>query len=720
MKVLIGPTATPPARKGSYACDAHDSLTVTFLLRVAVGVVVATLLLGAAGVVASEHVQHEHPEEAAGDGDLASVERWLSGQLGERHVDCADGLAVGDFDPCEDLDEEYESLLERYVTVERERDGDTSTSERLNETRQQQREYAALREEFDRTYEEYREARQAGDEASARERARELQRLAARLEELGADLDVHFRELDGAVEGNLTAASDSIGESTEEVRTVTLRVERETFEETRVTALADGRAAFDDPAPVTGFVTTENDTRVSGGRVVVDDGGQTFATAVDGNGTYRVPYRPAVVPQGRTELTVQYVPDDALPYLGSNTTVTTTVEGTPSEVAIESANDTVALGEPLRVRGAVRAGDAGPAGVPVAVAADGVVLAANRTDENGTFDLRTRFPADVRAGDVTFTVAASAEGLAVEPSRTAVDLTVEETPTSLGVTATRREGAVFVSGRLEAGNGAPVGERPVTVAVGETETAVTTADDGTYQFEYDGDDADDVDAVAAAYDEEGSNLAASSARTNLGSEGSLSSLATGGEDLFRSIWASFRSSLLPLEGEGLGGDGDGLLDTLLAFARAYPLLSGAVLLGVLLNAVAWGYLARTRWKGSGPAATRGSETSEERDAAAEDAPARPVPDLLLDSARRRVDSDPNAAVRTGYAAVRTGLDGQRGSQTHWEFYRTVGSDLDEDRQPSLRSITETFEQAAFAAKGVDAATARAALEDAERCLAETG
>jgi hypothetical protein len=677
----------------------------------AISVGVAVLLLGATAVTTADDHHHEQPDEVQGDGDLESIERWLSGKMGERHVDCADGLAVGNFDACDDLDEEYESLLERYVSVERDLEGETSTSEQLNETRQQQREYAQLRKEFNRTYEEYREARADGDEARARELARELQRLGSRIEELGGELDVRFRELDGEVNANLTSASASINESTDQVRRVVIRVEQESFEPTRITTFAGPRSSFVSPSTVSGIVTTENETRVSGGRVVVNDSEQRFVTPVDDNGTYELAYRPVLVSTGETELTVQFRPADDQPYLGSNTTATTSVERTASTVEISDANGTVVIGDQLNVSGAVRASDRGVPAVPVIVEANGVVLAATRTNESGAFQAGTRIPAEVPAGDAALGVAASEAGRAIEPSGDAVPLTIAETPTDLRVTATRRDDSVYVSGRLTADNGATVGERPVTVTVGDTETEVTTDPDGTYRFEYFGDDAAPVETVTAEYDEDASNLVSSAARTRLDSGGSLAALATGGKELLQSIWRS----ILPGSGDSPFGGGRSLLGVLEAVARAHPFLAGIIGIGIVLNGVVWGAIAKRRWLGS-KAEPTDTESDEAADAVPDAEPSEPVPDLLLDSARQHLETDPESAVRTGYAAVRSGLDGDRGSETHWEFYRAIGPELPDDRRPSLRSITETFERAAFAASGVERADAEAAIDDAEQCL----
>lgn len=665
---------------------------MTFPLRVAVAVGFTLLLLGAPGIAAADQADHEHPDEVDDGGDLRSVERWLSNEIGKRHVNCSEGLAVGSFDPCEDLDEEYESLLSEYVSVERELEGETSTAERLNETRKQQREYARLVREFNTTYEEYQEARQAGDDRRARELARELQELAARIEELGGDLDVRFRELDSDIEGNVSSASDSINESTSEVRTIATRIETESFKPTQITVDVEPRASFRSPATVSGMVTDANGSAILGGRVVVDDGEQNFTTALIWGGEFELEYRPTNTSRGFTKLDVQYFPDETTRYQGSNVTASTVVEGTPSTVDVTAMNDTVVLGERLRVVGEVRASERGVGDVPVTIAADGVVLASPRTDDSGTFTASPRLPANVSAGAVQLTATASAPDRAILPSENAALVTVGETPTDLRVAATRDgdEGEVAITGRLTTATDADaaVGERPVTVTVGDTEYNVTTDADGYFRLTHDADDAT-ATTVTAEYDEPGSNLGANSAEASLEDESVVAAI---------SAWLTVAA------------------DAVAEVVRSNPLLSAVVLAGVLLNIGIWGLVFYARRRGGtedsleSPADAAESEAGDERSS-------EPSTDLLLDAARSHVVTDPEAAVRTGYAAVRTELDGAGDSRTHWEFYRAVRPELPEERRTSLRSITESFERAAFAAEGVDPDAAEEALEDAERCLA---
>lgn len=654
---------------------------------------IALLLLGATGVAVADEHHHEHPDEASEDGDLADVERWLSDRMGQQHVDCSEGIEVGDYDACEDLDSEYSSLVDRYVTVEREREGSTETAEQLNETRQQQREYADRRERFDQTYEEYREAREAGDEERAREKARELQQHADRLEQVGGNLTRNLGHLDGDVDANLSQSADQINDSTAEVQRTRDDVVTESFEPTTLEASVSAVSSFADPGQATGTVTHQNGSAISGGRIVVDDGAQLFNGSVDEDGSFDVAYRPAPVAPRDRQLRIHYVPEDTDPYLGSEDTATTTVETTPSTVTITNATEGIAVGEPLRVAGDLQAADRGVGGVPVTVLVDGQEIATNRTTSNGSYDIETPFPANVSDGDVDLEVVAAQPNLAIGTSRATSDLTVAETASELSVTTAQENGSVTVSGRLQAANDAPVGERPLTVTVGDTEYDVTTDAAGYYSVDYPG-EAEYGTQVTASYREDGSNLEPSSAATTLRTGSPLSS-----------VLATAQRAL----------------ENLAVFAGSNPRISAMFGAGVLLILGAGVVRHRRRRHADRPEAEPEPQPAPEPDAEDPASPSESAYVALLDAARSRVGTDPEAAVRAGYAAVRARFaqNGATASQTHWEFYQATSRELSEAQAAALQALTESFERVEFSPGGIDDGEAEAAVQCAEQCLQGT-
>lgn len=662
-----------------------------------VAVVGGLLVLSAvAGVAVGDDVQHEHPDNVSDDEDLEAVGGWLGDRMGEIHADCTDGISIGEFDACENLDEEYESFLERYVTVERETvdDEDDQTAETFNETRENQRKLAALHAEFNATLEAYQEARAAGDDERARELARELRRLADEIEALGGLVEASFRELDGATAADLNASADATRASTDDVVRTTVTIEAETFDPTTLRATIDGTATTDEPANLTGRVTDENDTALSEGAVLVESPTQELSTELKPDGTYELAYQPVMEPIGATTLSVRYVPPDESAFLGSETNVSTTVEETASTIDLAESPQTAAFDESVTVAGSVRVGNGVADSIPVALYVGGERLGTTQTSSDGTFEATGRLPATVSVGDTDVEVRASESGVAVGVSRATSSVAVEETETALTVEATDSEDGVTVSGRLETADGAAISDEQITITVEGDERTARTDDSGAYELSVPG--ADEERAVVATYDNPETNLGSNEATTRI--EAGLGVTDEAGESAIDRLISAFGANLIR--------------NSALALAAVLVVLSG-------------GYAYRRRNAAMEaetipPAASADAAESDRPDTTETDTPAV-TPDALLSTARDRLAESPDSAVEVGYAAARSMLSGGRAvdSRTHWEFYHDVESDLDTERQSALRSVTTAFETAAFAPMSLDANEAAAALDDVERCLEST-
>jgi hypothetical protein len=669
---------------------------VSHTLRVVVFVGILLFSLGVAGVAVADEPQHEHPDETGGDGDLAAVERWLGDNMGEIHADCTEGISVGNFDACEDLDEEYKSYLDRYVTVAGDIEGEESDerAERFNKTRRQQAELAELMQEFNRTYESYKAARAASDETRAREDARELRRLADRIRELGGEIAVNFRRLDSATSADLNTAADETEASTREVVLLTNSIEQETFETTRTNISVDQVATFRTPAVVTGTVRDSTGTPLSNATVTVSGDALQTTVKTNATGQFRASYRPTVVEAGPKTLTVNYVPDDTGKYLGSSATDTVEVRPVDSSVTLVNATAAARFSEAVRVRGRVHSGEQSVPGVLVAVSVGDDVLMTTRTDQSGTFEAATHLPANIPTGERTLSVRASEPGHAISPSRARTSLVVSPTPTNLSVNAVPTDGSngIRITGNLTASNTDTIGERPLTISVGGDVYNATTNVDGEYALTVAA--SEGQHDIVVRYDEAETNLQPATA-----------------------------DALVELDNPPADGATDTLdanTETLSSFIRNSPVLAGIAGLLVLVSAVIGLFVWRSRRAGFIDTSDDPDETIVDEGVATEAAEGDQST-ALLDAAREQLDGSPKDAVQAAYAMARARLgDSSTEStvaRTHWEFYHSISGDLDDERAAALRSVTEAFEQATFAPEGIDASEAAAALDDAERCLA---
>lgn len=665
------------------------------VLPVATAVALVVLLVGAGFAVtvavAEDHdTEHEHPDEVDDGGNSSAVQRWLADRLAQHHVDCTEGIRVGDFDACEDLeDDRYGSYLSRYVTVERDSTkSDDRQGERFNETRTKQAELADLLEEFHETHDDYRDARERGDQAAAREHGRELIALTQRIEALGGDVAVNFVVLAEHTDADLQTSAHTINETTEEIVLISESVERESFQATELTASVDETASFESPATVSGRLVDDDGTPITRATIeIVDDRtGRTVQT--DAVGRFETTYRPTRTGVGATNLTVRYLPSSASVYLGAEVNETVDVQQTATTVSIDEATAEAGFDDEVRVAGSIRAAGTGAPGAPVTLSVDDRTVASTRTDESGGFEVAGALPAEVPTGDVEVAVGAGGADLALGPSTGSATMTVTETGTELNVSATTVDDGVRISGALLASDAGPAADRPVEITVGEETRTATTDDAGNYAVVVE--PADEEREVTASYDEPRTNLGPSEATTT----------APPQED-----------------GGGAGGGPVGGADPITDLLRAYPGVAVAAL-GVVIfaagAALAWWRRRDDESAASPEAPVAGADAGAAGGAAGPDVAASRS---HLQRARELLATSPDDAVRAGYVAVRAGLGGDDPVRTHWEFYTDRTGDLPEDRASALRSVTEAFERATFAPGGVDRTAAAAAIEDAERCLA---
>ncbi|QLD88752.1 hypothetical protein HWV07_06765 [Natronomonas salina] len=667
--------------------------------RIGVVLLVMILVLGGAGLAVaqpSEGPQHENPDEADDDSDLQELERWFGGRMGEIHADCTEGITVGNYDACEDLDSEYESYLERYVTVERETTSNESErdAETFNQTRNDQQELAERLQAFNETRQEYEAAREAGDDDRARARAREMRRQANRINELSENVSGGLRALDDDSSANLTRSAEQIEGTAAGVNDTATEAESASLEPVELAVDSDDEASYASPATVSGLVRTGDWSAVTDGVVVVEDAaGFQANTSLNEDGRWSVSYRPTAIETGETTLSVRYVPRNTSRYMGVNETTALSVAETPTTLEVEDATTQAAYGENVTATGTLTAGGEQPENVTVNISVQDEVVGTTRTDSEGRFEVTGPLPAAAPAGNATLGVHGGAPGTALAPSNESQPLSVSATATSISAQVDYDDDRAHVSGRLETADGEPVARQTVRLEADGSSRLATTDANGAYSITVDR-PASRQEAVVG-YPSNGGNLNGS--QTDVTIEPRSDDSFAGFGDLSESLG-------MPTVGQ-----------TLQSLWASHPILMTFLGVLFLLNAAFWVYAAWRRFGGGADEAEAGGDGVAEVDP-----PASAVADETggLAAARAQLEQAPSTAVQLAFATVRSAL-GMADSRTHWEVYQAASESLDEDRRAALRTITETFEAATFSPGGVDSERASDAVDDAERCLSTT-
>jgi hypothetical protein len=686
---------------------------------------------GVAGVDASDHreateTRHEHPEEVDDEGDLLAVQEWLEGRMTQIHLDCAENLSAGESVACERLEEEYPDYLEQYASVERDRTGDNDTSDTFENAREDQQDLANQTEAYRETYEEYQEARAAGDEDERRRLTRELSERAERIEELGGSLNARFTRLEDRTGRDYGDAKRATNETTREIRRTTLEVQEVEFTPSRLSAsIDDTTVSFRRRAVVEGRLTAENGTALADRTITVTVDNRTVATTeTDADGRYNATYRPVTTATGRTTVGAWFQPTGVDPYLGSNASTDVFVTSSTVVTSVEVTDDSVAFGDTVPVQVRVSAAGRGVPGVPVRVLLGGEEIAAGRTGPEGRVLIGGRVPATVPDGERDLTLRASRNGTAIEPTTDSTGLTVEESETNITVEGLLDGEELVVSGQLTA-NGRPVPDQSVGVNVdGEVRKLDVTDRNGRYRVRLPRDTGGaGVWSVSADYEDPSTNLGPASTTQYFTAE---ELETTDGTDTDTTLLGRLRQLVA--------------MNAFLRNLSDAELLAAAVAgLGFLLFAVggvAWGVRRRfeedaaashdtgvppTVVDVSGHDAGREAAEGSTSTVATDDTSATPEPPAVLDAARLRLDEGrPDEAVKIGYGAVRkqlvTDAAGDGDTRTHWEFYRDAAAELTDERTAALERLTVAYERAEFAPDGTGPGTAQAALDAAETCL----
>lgn len=650
----------------------------------------------------NETVRHRRPDNQTEDeGDLGG---WLSGRLGNRLGEGAINISEGQYDFARDLvGDEFEERLDQYVEVT----GNEETGERLNETRDKEEELATLLEEFEQTQAAYEAALEAGDEERARELARELVRLADEIESVSLELEDLLAEIDAELDVDLSEAIDAIEMTREDVTDDRATIIADTLVATELTAgTENATASFLDPLVVTGQLRTVEGDPVANQSIRLTITGNPVMAETDETGAFTVTYRPTDLPTGTQSVSIQYVPMGGVPYLGSEDTVTVSIEQVEPTLTVTEAPDVVAFGEDVAVRGTLNVSD-----VPV----DDVSLQVRLGDQQvgtlpvsaGSFDGSVVVPATVPDGDRQLTVRLPGEDRALASVADSQQVTVRETNTSLSLNVAADgngddSATARVNGTLRTVDGRAIGGEEVTVRVGDQAVATLSTDaNGAYQgrVAVPDDVADEAVSVTVVYGGDG-NLAPSQQERTV----NLSSASGGASP----------------------GPSPDMSDSLV--------VGGAVVIGFLVVLGAVGIWWIRREDGEEAAAAEADEESggagthvdepgvDDGDAAAES--------LLAQASDQLGAGRPERAVQDSYAAVRAHLEltlGMGGPYTHWEFYEACraadadGRGGDDGVEDALRSLTEAFERAVYGVEGVSEETARDVLAAArELCGVDEG
>ncbi|MEZ3168888.1 hypothetical protein ABNG02_16370 [Halorubrum ejinorense] len=405
----------------------------------------------------------------------------------DRLSESADSIEAGEYDAAQQLlAAGYDRQLALYMEVYR--TAVTADLERVEqrqalfaETAALQGRYAERLSAYRSVATDYESAVEADDRERAQRRARDLQNITGDLRRIERSLVPRYEELRETTDGSVETANGIVSATTaDRTRQTAARVES-TYTATEVTAEASPSGSFADPIRLTGRLTAAG-TDPPSGNVSFRVNGKTVTTTIEPDGTFVLPYRPVTANEGPAQVSLTYAPGDAALYLPSQTTVSTRITQSTPSLSIESSSVRASAGSSVTAAGGVTVDGVPVPNASVSLRVGERALAETRTDDTGTYRFDTRLPANVSAGTRTLSVSVGRAGTALVPVSEDAELTIEETPTRLTLSAVRSKGVVNVAGRLVTDAETGIGGEAVVVSVdGERRSTVQTAADGNYQ-----------------------------------------------------------------------------------------------------------------------------------------------------------------------------------------------------------------------------------------------
>lgn len=670
----------------------------------------STERLVSASVQENNSTRHVNPDRAGERGNLEDVELWLAARMGDRIERSSVQLSQGEYEEARSLvGEDYRQLLGKYVDVTGETgERDDGSVDRFAQARETQDELVSQVQEYQETREEYREAKENGDEERARELARDLQRQADEIDDTSRQLERQYDTITNSTAVNLTGSSQAVGTVRSDVSEQQAAIRTEAFVETRLSLSTDAETiSFTEPLEATGRLVAANGSPLSNRSVRFHVGAQNVTTTTDAEGRFVLTYRPTTVPVGEQSLPVRYVPANASKYLGADVNVSVTVEQVQPRIDLARQFDTLAFDDELVVNGSVTVvdvvngsvtaddvvngsvtvDDVGAAAVPVVVTLGDEQLGNTTTGPNGSFTVEGTVPATVEAGERNLSVRVPLAERALTDVTTNASVQVASTETRLVLAESAFEsGELRLSGTLETLTGRPVPNSSVAVILDGTRVGTgRTGTNGTFSARLDvpprlrpASAGEPVQLVVAFYSG-GTNLETARATDSIQGPSSGASAGTGGF-----AWIQLSLSKLAVRG-----------------AIAVLLVLGVA--GVELR------------RDPGPV-----ERSHQKpvDTDQPTGTVRLVPDQsVVDLATRRLEEGAtDAAVEVAYAAVRREVASAfdvAGTRTHWEFLQaSCDAGLPDDESSAVADLTERYEWAAFAPGSVPDEDAEVAVDTA--------
>ncbi|MFB6282969.1 MAG: HEPN domain-containing protein [Halobacteria archaeon] len=431
------------------------------------------------------------PPDRKRPGKVESLVSWLSNRMDERLEKSAIGINRSRYEKAKDLlGDDYDSYLGKIVEVE---DGTNKVINTFKSSSEGQKKLTDEVEKHRKKLDEYREARNQGNEDRAERLSRDIRKLNRSISRTSNEVINDLEFLGNETDFNMTRAVKSIqnvrNETSYTTRDATRDVISEKLVETNISVFESGRTgSYFDPFEIKAAVNGENGSRVESGELRLDTGVRTFNRSLRNMSgrSVRFDVKPTVERSGERNWSLQYVPSNTTMFGYSKRTVEVYVVETEANLTIDRyPEEELRYGDILKVAGDFSYGGKTITDFPVKLEVSDQYIDGGFAGESG-YNLNGSLPAGVPLGDRTLTVSPRYEDRAVTAESMSRSVEIHETPTILTMELNQTGDSVTVAGGLLAVVGLNLSYRTVPGARvkflvnGTTVNKVSTDGNGGY------------------------------------------------------------------------------------------------------------------------------------------------------------------------------------------------------------------------------------------------
>lgn len=714
-------------------------------------------------------VRHVDPDSVNENRGIGGLNSWFINQFKDRIRESAEDIKEGQYSRARELfSDRYLRQLRNYadLTEETESETDEQSIDRLRQLQEKNQLFIRQVENYRNTKKQYTEKKQNGSITTARNLGRNLKRLDRDINQTTEDILFIYTKVSNLTQIDLSVSKQDIKDISRNISLQQKKIEGELFVKSNISVYRRYRSqniSFLDPLKIKGKLLSQNGNPIKNGTIQINTEKKTKTTKTDRHGNYTLTYRPVFLSLNTEKINIEYIPDGSTIYLGSKTNTTINITQTTPNLFVENYTKNISFRDSFSASGKININisttktkpkynktnssynlsisnisnqnntnqtvryknrslyrslnsdiKSSLGGLPISVSVGGETLGVSRTEKNGRFNFKDRFPYNILNGSRDLNISLSLKNRAIGSISKDIDraINVDSTDTSLSFVPYKNiDNTVYARGLLETNttknnSGVGIGGVPIEISIkNQTIDSVRTNPNGTYsiRFEPPGSIINDLNPNNR---KNSSNI-------------SVSAIFSGSNTNLKRSSVDKKVEVQIIQENKVQETTDSLFPQSLY-----------IVLGIGIVAVLFLFYLFFRYRES-IYRYIGIDYKDEKEGIKTDIEGvdsdsgvdSNLIDRYIDVGREYLSSGRvDDAVVVGYEGLKSyfgDLFGVSSGLTHWEFYNECSKKIDDGKLDSLLDITETYERAAYSDEDIDKQNAKETIQKIQNLVKNT-